>query len=119
MRDALRYRQKRIGGKSGDSGDDQAVDEEQDDWELKDALAFLAPTSFRFPRKTTVLGGSAEAATSSFTQARSSVNATTDEDSSKLPFDLEDEVSNSSVYSYVCPKFFSIYYLQGKKSQYE
>lgn len=63
MRDALRYRQKqkRLVGKSGDSGDEMANvstndESTQDAWELKDALSFLVPTSSKFQRKTTVLG---------------------------------------------------------------
>lgn len=76
MRDAYRYqRQKRIGGKSGDSGDEVSIDGADDVWELKDALTFLAPTSFRFPRKTIVLGGSTDTPETSLSQARTPKSA--------------------------------------------
>lgn len=104
MRDAIRYRQKRISGKSGDSGDDVAIDESsQDAWNMEDSLAFLAPTAFRFPRKTTILGGldtETETPSTSFTKARTSNKATKDGDSS-IP-DFDDEASGSTIYSYVC-----------------
>lgn len=104
MRDAVRYRQRRIGGKSGDSGDEMPIDDSQDDWEMKDALSFLIPTSFRFPRNTIVLGGSTSASTSTstnFTEARTPSKAITDDDLSKKASDLDDDASNASVYSYV------------------
>lgn len=72
---------------------------------MKDALAFLEPTSFRFPRKTTVLGGSNETPSTSFSQARTSTakTATTEDDEwQKNPFELDDEASGSTVYSFVC-----------------
>lgn len=103
MRDALRYRQKRISGKSGDSGDDVSIDElTQDDWDMSKALAFLSPTASKFPRQTTVLGGSSGTPASSFTQIRTPTKSMTDEDSPKIPVDFDDEASGSTVYSYVC-----------------
>lgn len=102
MKDALRYRKKRMGGKSGDSGDDLSIDEIADDPELN-AFAFLLPTSSRFPRETTVLGGSAGAPNDRFTKARTPTNVTTDEDSTKFPFDEDDaSTPTKAVYAYVC-----------------
>lgn len=102
MRDALRYQQKKIGGKSGDSGDEMLTDEvSYDDGDMKNALAFLTPTASKFPRQTTVLGGDTETPTTSFTHARTSTKTITDEDSPKFPPDFADDASNSTVYSYV------------------
>lgn len=60
LRDAARYQQKKkIGGKSGDSGDELGLDEENVDERasvLDDGLACLTPTATRIPRKTTSFG---------------------------------------------------------------
>lgn len=84
IRDALRYRQKKITGKSGDSGDELMDDETQSnkskDSKLLDSLAFLTPTTSKFSRQT--IGGTDEAV--SVTSANS-----------------DTEMDNVSTYSYV------------------
>lgn len=103
MRDALRYQNKRISGKSGDSGDEISIDEtSKDDSEFKDALSFLGPTATRFPRKVIVLGGSTETPNANLTLADTSINDIPEEDTQLLRLDPDDEASGSTVYSYVC-----------------
>lgn len=60
VRDSVRYKQKKIAGKSGDSGDDTLTDEPtaNSSGELS-SFAFLLPTASKFPRKTSTLGGAA------------------------------------------------------------
>lgn len=104
MRDALRYRKKRISGKSGDSGDDVSIDESsKDDWDMKDALSFLAPTASKFPRQVIVLGGSTETPNVNFTPDDGTPDdrIPEDDDPPKFPNDPDDEASGSTVYSYV------------------
>lgn len=111
MRDAIRYRQKRICGKSGDSGDEASIDESTQDSDMANALAFLTPTASKFPRQTTTLGGSSGIPTTSFTKTRTPPETMTDEDLLKIPADFEDETSSSTVYSYVCicvMKYFTV-----------
>lgn len=114
MRDAIRYRQKKTVGKSGDSGgEDLNDDATQDDWTLKDALSFLTPTSSRFARKTMVMGGGelTKASTSTFDPAQE------DEDhdrlQKKLLFEIDDDNSEqSSVYSFVSNFHIPIFHFE-------
>lgn len=102
-RDAVRYRQKKITGKSGDSGDENMNDDSiADDWELKESLSFLTPTSSRFARKTMVIGaGQPDESTFDPLEddlARERVND---------PFRRQnDQSSQDSVYSYVSILFY-------------
>lgn len=103
MRDAHRYRQKKIAGKSGDSGDEMHIDESsKDGGDSNDFLSFLTPTSSRFPRKTMVMG----AATETMTTPESSQHSYNplEEDRDTNPFNNDDD-SSASVYSFVCILF--------------
>lgn len=73
IRDAVRYRRKKIPGKSGDSGDENMIDDSNDDWELKEALSFLTPTFEEDIAR----------------------------DRASNPFEIDGNSSQSSVYSYV------------------
>lgn len=116
MRDALRYQQKKkTVAKSGDSGGEDAADDElsREDCELKDALSFLTPTSSKFPRKTTVIG----AGTSSLSSTVDSP-ILDDEERDAQVFDCDDSSMASSTYSYVSALFsfksqISIYLIAG------
>lgn len=94
IRDSLRYQQKKVILKSGDSGDEANSDDQtKKDVDL-DSFAFLTPTSTKFPRKTIVLGGAAKpTATSTSTASATEVNDWT-------PDDESESNSNASVYSY-------------------
>ncbi|XP_055918302.1 uncharacterized protein LOC129950384 [Eupeodes corollae] len=59
IRDSLRHKHKKVCGKSGDSGDEMFFGETGCS-ELNDALAFLTPTSSKFPRSTIIMGGTEE-----------------------------------------------------------
>lgn len=62
IQDSLRCKRKKIGGKSGDSGDETNADDSSktgDDGDSNDYLAFLSPTSTKFPRKTITLDAAA------------------------------------------------------------
>lgn len=111
MRDAKRYRDKKIGGKSGDSGDENLTDDtSQDNWELKDALSFLTPTSSRFARKTMVMGGGASTESSPSTFNPIEEDESHDRSLDKLLFESENEPSSqSSVYSFVS-NFYRLYF---------
>lgn len=99
IRDAVRYRQKKVTGKSGDSGDDEC-DEAPND-ESNDAFAFLTPTSQKFPRKTTVMGGAAE--TSKVETPKAKTFKDKDESTMDIPTDDANAKDNdsSTVYAYV------------------
>lgn len=90
IRDAVRYRQKKVSGKSGDSGDEIDIDAQNSRDPDLDSFAFLTPTSSKFPRKTAVLGGAA--------QPSSASESITGDDIEFIPAD--DSESNTSVYSY-------------------
>lgn len=91
IRDSVRYRQKKVGGKSGDSGDESAFEEPAGDTYLNDAFAFLMPTPSKFPRKTMILGGAASSAGTSRTNTPTTEVEQRDSDG-------ESRISN---YSYV------------------
>lgn len=96
IQDSLRYKRKKIAGKSGDSGDEMHVDETSND--SNDYLAFLTPTSSKFPRKTLVMGAA--------NSKQSPDNPDLDElygTSLLNHFDQDDtsQTSASTVYSYV------------------
>lgn len=108
----MRYQRKKIATKSGDSGGDDDDDDQRND-ELNsskefslDAYPFLSPTSAKFPRKTTAIGGSS---TSSSTKTRKSTESQGGYDE-REDESWEDYInartestspSSSSVYSYV------------------
>lgn len=96
IRDSLRYRQKKISGKSGDSGGDEMNEEMAgNDNDVDDALSFLASTSSKFPRKTMVLGGATNTASLARSQTpTSSAAADTEQQDSEAE-------SSLSAYSYV------------------
>lgn len=90
LRDAARYQQKKkIGGKSGDSGDEIGLDEENDNQSasvLDEGLACLASTATRVPRKTTSFGNlfgdnSQEGNSSQFGSVDSPTNSAADVES--------------------------------------
>lgn len=89
IRDAVRYRQKKVSGKSGDSGDDIDIDAQNSRDPDLDSFAFLTPTSSKFPRKTAVLGGAQPSSASELIPG----------DGIELIQD-DDSESNTSVYSY-------------------
>lgn len=96
IRDSLRYQQKKVILKSGDSGDEANSDDQtKRDVDL-DSFAFLTPTSAKFPRKTIVLGGAAKPTATS--TAISTPSAT--EVNDWTPDDESESNSNASVYSY-------------------
>lgn len=99
MRDALRYKRKQIAGKSGDSGDEITGETTKDGDESNDFLAFLTPTSSRFPRKTMVMGAGTEPTAPS---ASASSQNTFDDFNPDQEYDpVCDDESRSSVYSFV------------------
>lgn len=107
IRDALRYRQKKIGGKSGDSGGELENDEAiNDDWEFKDSLAFLTPTTSRHPRQTITLGAGNDHSKDPTDPKQKPYNPLL-EDSDNIAFEFDEatESSVSSVYSYVSMLF--------------
>lgn len=67
IQDAVRYQRKKVATKSGDSGEDNIDDDDEHkgndelnsskEFSLDD-YPFLSPTSAKFPRKTTTIGGS-------------------------------------------------------------
>lgn len=107
MRDALRYRQKKITGKSGDSGNDEMFDDmAEGDTETDDYLAFLSPTRQKFPRTTMSIGAAAKSSSEKLNE--SPFNDSNDSQNfNELSKMLEVEHVNSqsmekaSVYSYV------------------
>lgn len=116
MRDAVRYRQKKISGKSGDSGDEALMDDASASGlsEKDGHLAFLLPTSVKYPRMTATFGGT-KTTTKPHTKVSKDMSPTTandlsndsmnaslnDDDAFKMSFEDENSVDNSSVYSYV------------------
>lgn len=78
IRDAARYRNRKIAGKSGDSGDETFTDEfttsDSDNY-----LAFLTPSPHKFPRKSMTFGG----ATSTIPRHPNDSRANNSEGSSK------------------------------------
>lgn len=101
MRDALRYKRKKITGKFGDSGNETAVETSKsgDDW--NDVFAFLAQTSSRYPRNTIKMGAGVDFTTTrSIASIQNSKNDMLEEDD-RWPHEYDDESSKSAVYSYV------------------
>lgn len=101
MRDAVRYKRKKITGKSGDSGDETAVETFKSGDDSNDVFAFLTQTSSRYPRDTIKMGAGVD-----FTTTRSiatSQNSQSDmpEEDDRWPHEYDDESSKSTVYSYV------------------
>lgn len=106
MRDALRYRQKKITGKSDDSGNDEMFDNmAEGDTENDDYLAFLSPTRQKFPRTTMSIGAAAKSSSEKLNE--SPFNDYDSQNFNELSKMLEVEHVNSqsmekaSVYSYV------------------
>lgn len=113
IRDAARYRQRKIGGKSGDSGDEAIDDETASVSGIDNDLAFLMPTADRFPRDTITIGGAINSVSrnsnestktmgkkSKASSSSQTLNTSGEEDLFKI-FDGDNDQSNSSVYSYV------------------
>lgn len=98
--DSTRYRQKKIAGKSGDSGDEMMNDDStKDDSDLQNSWAFLTPTSSRFPRTTTVMGAGTSTTMTPIEEDEAHDRATN-------PFLIDDQSSPTFVYSYVSILFF-------------
>lgn len=107
MRDAVRYRRNKIPGKSGDSGGENVDDDEVDNWELKDALSFLTPTSSKFSRKTTVLGAG-QSTSPEFDPLEDELARERESN----PFELDEHSNQSSVYSYVRISFHFAFHIR-------
>lgn len=106
MRDAVRYKRNKTRGKSGDSADDMHIDESsKEGGDSNDYLSFLTPTSSRFPRKTTVLGGARSETPTSTASSQQTLDGPTEEDIADEqaydPFNTEEDSNNSSAYSFV------------------
>lgn len=103
MRDALRYKRKKIVGKSGDSGGETPMDEtntSKDGSESMDYLSFLTPTSSRFPRKTIVMGAETEGTSVALVQPSDLLEDTIRHDRETNPFCEDADDSSASVYSF-------------------
>lgn len=107
MKDSVRYKRKKIKGKSGDSADEIANDDTSKDGdESNDLFAFLTPTSSWVPRQTITLGATEDLTTTqaSTSNQRSNGDGLPDEDT-RWPHeffdDEESKSSKSSVYSFV------------------
>lgn len=104
MRDALRYKRKKIKGKSGDSGDEMHVDEtSKDGADSNDYLSFLTPTTSKFSRKTMVMGAATPPSTLTESNLQVFNEPTDDEIAHEQATDLftANDDSSASVYSFV------------------
>lgn len=105
MKDSVRYKRKRIQGKSGDSGDENVDETTNDGDESNDFLSFLIPSSTRFPRKTMTIGAGADFTTPrTVTSSQQSDDAYIAQEDARWPHELDDDSSRSTVYSFVSCK---------------
>lgn len=107
MKDSVRYKLKKIKGKSGDSGDEIANDDTSKDGdESNDLFAFLTPTSSRLPRQTITMGVTEDLTTTQASASNQKIirDGLPDEDTRwphEFVDDEESKSSKSSVYSFV------------------
>lgn len=101
MRDAQRYKTKKIKGKSGDSGDETPVETSKSGDDSNDVFAFLTKSSSRYPRNTIQMGAGVDFTTTrSIASSQNSQNDMPEEDN-RWPHEFDDDSSKSTVYSYV------------------
>lgn len=109
----MRYQRKKSSTKSGDSGEENIDDDDEDkgndelnrskEFSLDD-YPFLSPTSAKFPRKTTTIGGTSSTQTRKSTEFQAVHDDYTHDDDSWEDYinsRTESISPSSSVYSYV------------------
>lgn len=106
----MRYQRKKSATKSGDSGGENNDDDDEDkgndelnsakEFSLDD-YPFLSPTSAKFPRKTTTIGGSSSTKTRKSTESQDVHYDDDDSWEDYINSRTESLSPSSSVYSYV------------------